>query len=505
MNEAMQPRLQLRGITRHFGTVRANDGIDLAVLPGEIHALLGENGSGKSTLSRIICGLTRPDAGSIEWEGREVSPLTPALARELGIGMVFQHFALFESLTVAENIALSLRGSGRETDLALRIGEVSRRYGMPLDPERLVASMSAGERQRVEIVRCLLQQPRLLILDEPTSVLSPDAIAVLFEALRQLAAEGLSILFISHKLDEVRALCGRATVLRAGRVAGTVGPESFDNASLLQLMLGAEPPACRLESLPPGAPVLELEAYALPPEDPFGVALHDLTFAVHAGEIAGIAGISGHGQRELLAALAGETTRGQTGNLRIAGQDMTHLSVAARRANGLALIPEERLGRGAVVSMSLAGNALLTGARHGLVRHGLIDHAATHARAQRIIDAFDVRTPGTHATAGQLSGGNLQKFIVGREIFLAPRVLVVAQPTWGVDVGAALHIRQSLIDLRAQGCGVLVISEDLEELFQICDRIAVIRNGRLSRFEPRADTTLQQIGQLMSAGAMAHV
>ncbi|HXC59906.1 MAG TPA: ABC transporter ATP-binding protein [Steroidobacteraceae bacterium] len=504
MNDAALPRLQLRGITRRYGSVLANDGIDLTVMPGEIHALLGENGSGKSTLSRIICGLTRPDAGSIEWEGRDVAPLNPSRARALGIGMVFQHFALFESLTVAENIALSLQGSGREAELAARIKEVSTRYGLPLDPARLVASMSAGERQRVEIVRCLLQQPRLLILDEPTSVLSPAAIGVLFGALRQLAAEGLSILFISHKLDEVRALCARATVLRAGRVAGTPGPEAFDNASLLRLMLGAEPAACRLEPQSAGAPMLELEGYVLPSEDPFGIDLTDLSFAVHAGEIAGIAGISGHGQRELVAALAGETQRGQRGRLRIAGHDVTDLPVAARRAVGLALVPEERLGRGAVVSMSLAGNALLTGARHGLVRRGFIHHAATHAVAQRIISAFDVRTPGTRATAAQLSGGNLQKFIVGREIMLAPRVLVVAQPTWGVDVGAALRIRQSLIDLRTQGCGVLVISEDLEELFQICDRIAVIRDGRLSAFQSRAETSLQQIGQMMSAGAAVH-
>jgi simple sugar transport system ATP-binding protein len=344
----------------------------------------------------------------------------------------------------------------------------------------------------------------LLILDEPTSVLSPDAIDVLFDALRKLAAEGVSILFISHKLDEIRALCGRATVLRGGRVAGTPGSDAFDNATLLHLMLGAEPAECRLEAQGAGAAMLELEDFTLPADDPFGIGLRSLDFAVRSGEIAGIAGISGHGQRELVAALAGESRLGQSGRVRIAGQDVTDLPVAARRAAGLALVPEERLGRGAVVSMSLAGNALLTGALHGLVRRGFIDHGATQRFAQRIIQTFDVRTPGTHATAAQLSGGNLQKFIVGREIFLEPRVLVLAQPTWGVDAGAALRIRQALIDLRREGCAVLVISEDLDELFQICDRIAVIRGGMLSDFRPRTETSLQLIGQLMSAGAAAH-
>ncbi len=496
------PRLQLAGISRRYGDIQANDGIDLAILPGEIHALLGENGSGKSTLSRIICGITRPDAGSIEWNGAAVAFANAAAARELGIGMVFQHFALFESLTVAENIALALpRAAAGE--LTKRIAGVSQRYGLPLDPRQQVASLSAGERQRVEIVRCLLGEPRLLILDEPTSVLSPAAIDSLFATLRQLAAEGVSILFISHKLDEVRALCDRATVLRAGRVTGEADPKRTSAAALLRLMLGEDPAPCLLTPRAAGATMFELRGFSLAADDPFGTALQDIDLQLRAGDILGLAGISGNGQRELVAALSGER-RGGSGSLTIAGAACAQLPVAARRALGFALVPEERLGRGAVPAMSLADNALLTGAHHGLTRGGFIDGAAIRERARGIIERWGVRGGGPTALASQLSGGNLQKFIVGREVGLAPRVLVVSQPTWGVDAGAAQQIRQRLIDLRDAGCAVLVISEDLDELFQVSDRIAVINRGRISAAQPAATTSLQQLGQLMSSGAFAH-
>jgi simple sugar transport system ATP-binding protein len=495
------PRLRLTGISRRFGSVQANDGIDLSIAPGEIHALLGENGSGKSTLSRIICGITRPDAGSIEWDGRPMSFANAAAARELGIGMVFQHFALFESLTVAENIRLALPSRDDAATLDERVATVSRRYGLPLDPHQQVAGMSTGERQRVEIVRCLLAEPRLLVLDEPTSVLTPDAIESLFATLRQLAAEGVSILFISHKLDEIRALCDTATVLRAGRVTGNADPKTTDSATLVRMMLGAEPAWTGRNTHDPGVTVLEVLDFSLEAE-PFGTSLRAVNLCVRAGEILGLAGIAGNGQDELAAALSGER-RGGRGSIRIAGQEAAHLSVGARRALGFGLVPEERLGRGAVPAMNLAANTLLTGARHGLVRRGFIDHTATQARAQDIIARWNVRGGGPEAFAAQLSGGNLQKFIVGREIQLAPRVLVVAQPTWGVDAGAAQRIRQGLLDLRDRGCGLLVISADLDELFQVCDRIAVINAGRISEGLPNAATSLQQVGHLMS-GAWAH-
>ncbi len=300
----------------------------------------------------------------------------------------------------------------------------------------------------------------------PTSVLSPDAIEALFTTLRQLAAEGVSILFISHKLDEVRALCNRATVLRAGRVTGAADPQSTSSAALLRLMLGEDPAPCLLTPREPGATLFELRGFSLPADDPFGTSLQDIDLQLHAGEILGLAGISGNGQRELIAALSGER-RGGSGSLHIAGASCAHLPVAARRALGFALVPEERLGRGAVPAMSLADNALLTGARHGLARGGFIDGAGMRARARDIIERWGVRGGGPAALASQLSGGNLQKFIVGREVGLAPRVLVVAQPTWGVDAGAAQQIRQRLIDLRDAGCAILVISEDLDELFQV--------------------------------------
>ncbi len=499
MSGAGIPRLRLAGISRRYGDIQANDGIDLTIMPGQVHALLGENGSGKSTLSRIICGITRPDAGGIEWDGRAVSFANAAAARELGIGMVFQHFALFESLTVAENIQLALPRAAGGGALTQRIEEVSRRYGLPLDPRQQVATLSAGERQRVEIVRCLLGAPRLLVLDEPTSVLSPAAIQSLFETLRQLAGEGVSILFISHKLDEVRALCGHATVLRAGRVTGEADPRTTSSAELLRMMLGEDPATCLLTPREPGAAVFELRGFSLPADDPFGTSLRDIDLRLHAGEILGLAGISGNGQRELVAALSGER-RGGSGSLRIVGEECAQLPVAARRALGFALVPEERLGRGAVPAMSLADNTLLTGARHGLAKAGFVDSAATRERARGIIERWGVRGGGPTALAAQLSGGNLQKFIVGREVGLSPRVLVVAQPTWGVDAGAAQQIRQRLLDLRDAGGGVLVISEDLDELFQVSDRIAVINHGRISAAQPAAATSLQGLGELMSAG-----
>ncbi len=502
-------RLQLAGITKVYPSVIANDGIDLEVMPSEIHAVLGENGAGKSTLMKIIYGVVRPDAGTIRWNGEPVTIANPARARRLGIGMVFQHFSLFESLTVAQNIALALEPAAAKGDLASRIRDVSARYGLPLEPHRHVHGMSVGERQRVEIVRCLLQDPQLIILDEPTSVLTPQAVEKLFETLRQLASDGCSILYISHKLDEIRALCQRATVLRGGRVTGTCDPRRESASSLARMMIGSDLPRPQHRSAQPSpTPTLELDALSLDADDPFGTSLVALRLAVHAGEIVGIAGVSGNGQRELLAALSGER-RTNAAAVRIGGEPVGHLDANARRARGLATIPEERLGRGAVPQMTLGENTLLTSARQGLVRHGLVDMGAANARAARVIDAYRVRAAGPAALAGSLSGGNLQKFIVGREILQQPRVLVAAQPTWGVDVGAAALVRQSLLDLRDAGVAILVISEELDEIFEIADRIAVIAQGRLSEAQPIRSVDPEAIGMLMSGafgapGAHAH-
>ena len=454
----------------------ALDGVGLDVAAGEIHAVLGENGAGKSTLMKIIYGAVQPDAGAIEWHG------------EPRVAMVFQHFALFESLTVAENIALALPGRVNLKALSARIVQVSARYGVPVDPWRSVHELSVGERQRAEIVRCLLQSPRLLIMDEPTSVLTPQAVDQLFDTLRALAREGTAILYVSHKLDEIRRLCDRATILRGGRKAGEVDPRTQTEAGLAELMIGRSFPKTEKRPHPRGAPALE-------------VSLPALSLRLHAGEVLGIAGISGNGQAAFLAALNGER-RVRPSEIQIEGANAGHLGPAERRARGLAYVPEERLGRGAVPEMSLAENALLTAHHRGMVRRGLVDWAAARDYAASCMREFDVRAAGPEAPARSLSGGNLQKFIVGREIRQQPKVMVLAQPTWGVDVAATALIRQRILDLAAQGVAVLVVSEDLGEILEVCDRVAVMAAGRLSPVRNVGETNAAEIGAWM-AGAFA--
>lgn len=492
------PRLELRGITKAYPSVIANDNVSLIVRPGEIHAVLGENGAGKSTLMKIIYGVTKPDVGEILWENREVNIESPAAARRMGIGMVFQHFSLFETLTVAENISLALDTAIPSAELAQRISDVSTEYGLPIDPHRLIHSMSVGERQRVEIVRCLLNQPRLLIMDEPTSVLTPQAVLKLFATLRRLAAEGCSILYISHKLDEIQVLCDSATILRSGRVTGTASPKQETRESLAQMMIGRALPQCQVDASALGEIRLKVDKLNLATIDPFGTTLKNINLTVQSGEIVGIAGISGNGQKELMATLSGEIPASQADVTWVCGVAAGRLNPAQRRKLGLRFVPEERLGRGAVPALSLALNALLTGSDSGMVKHGLISYSSVRTFARSVIDQFNVKCGGDNALAGSLSGGNLQKFIVGREIMLAPKVMIIAQPTWGVDVGAAQLIRQALIELRNQGVAVLVVSEELEELFMICDRIAVIAEGRLSLAIPSAQTSIEQIGLWMS-------
>ena len=492
-------RLELRGIRKAYPAVVANDGIDLSVDPGEIHAVVGENGAGKSTLMKIIYGMVRPDSGEMLWDGREVAIATPADAQKLGIGMVFQHFALFDTLTVAENIALALPGKPPIDALSKRIAEVAARYGLPVEPGRHIYTMSVGERQRVEIIRALLQDPRLLILDEPTSVLTPQAVETLFVTLRQIAAEGCSILYISHKLGEIRDLCHKATILRGGRVTGVCDPRQESPASMARLMIGADLPDYRHRTeLTAGNIRLAVDRLDLPTDDPFGTTLSGVTFSVRAGEIFGIAGVSGNGQQELLAALSGETILPARNTITIDGKPAGHRDPAGRRKLGLCSVPEDRLKQGSVPSLPLAENVLLTANRGGVVQGGLIRFDRVTAFAERCIKAFDVRTPGPKARAGSLSGGNLQKFIIGREILQEPGVLVVSQPTWGVDVGAALVIRQALLDLRDRGAAIVVISEELDELFEIADRIAVIAGGRLTEAEPVAKASRDAIGIAMS-------
>jgi simple sugar transport system ATP-binding protein len=495
----MQARLRLRGISKIYPTVVANDNIHLTVEPGEIHAVLGENGAGKSTLMKIIYGVVKPDAGDMHWEGRPVTIVNPAHARSLGIGMVFQHFSLFETLTVVENVALALPGKADLSDLSQRISAVSERYGLPVDPRRIVHSLSVGERQRVEIIRCLLQSPRLLIMDEPTSVLTPQAVRKLFETLRQLSDEGCSILYISHKLDEIKELCHSATVLRGGKVTGHCDPRQETPASMARLMIGKDLPHPKHNPAKAGGePRLVIAGLSHESDDPFGIDLKDVHLTVHSGEIVGIAGVSGNGQQELLAAVSGEQPLPEKFPVQVCGVEAGRLNPAERRTLGMCFVPEERLGRGAVPRMSLAENALLTAHRSGMVRGGLIRFADMRSFAERCVREFNVKCGGTQAEAKSLSGGNLQKFIVGREILQKPKVLVVSQPTWGVDVGAAAFIRQALIDLRDAGVAILVVSEELDELFEICDRMAVIANGRLSPAKSIRETNVEEIGVWMS-------
>ncbi|MCX8115681.1 MAG: ABC transporter ATP-binding protein [Burkholderiaceae bacterium] len=486
----MPPRLSLRNVSKRYPAVLANDAVSLEVAAGEIHAVLGENGAGKSTLMKIVAGEVRPDTGEIAFDGRGVEIDSPQAARALGIAMVHQHFALFDTLTVAENIALGLPTTTSMADLQRDLGEASARYGLAIDAQRRVHDLSTGERQRVEILRALLARPKLLIMDEPTSVLTPQAVESLFVTLRGLAADGVSVLFISHKLDEIRRLADRCTVMRAGRVVATVDPKRESEASLARLMIGTEPPQIAAHDTPPGPPRLVVDGLRLRGEDGAPLA-----FTVHAGEIVGVAGISGNGQRALVAALAGEA-QAEADALRLDGRPLRGLGPRQRRALGLRYVPEERLRHGAVPELTLAENTLLTG--DSLHRHGFIRPAAMRGFARRVIERFDVRCAGPHAVAATLSGGNLQKFIVGREIEGAPRALIVDQPTWGVDVGAAGAIRNALIALRAQGCAILVVSEELDELFEICDRIMVMSRGRLSPAVPARSLSVETIGRWMS-------
>lgn len=498
------PRLTLRNITKRYPGTVANADVSLTVQPGEIHAVLGENGAGKSTLMKIIYGAVQADAGQIAWNGEPVLISSPAMARRLGIGMVFQHFQLFETLSVVENIALALEGRFDLKDLAQRVASVSLKYGLPLDPQRLVHSLSVGERQRVEIVRCLLQNPQLLILDEPTSVLTPQAVRALFDTLRQLAAEGVSILYISHKLHEIQALCDRATVMQAGRVTGEAEPKRETPASLARMMIGRELPVCSTQAFEGDThAVLEIRHLDVDNPDPFGTSLQDVSLTVHSGEIVGIAGISGNGQAELLAALSGEQLCAPE-SIQLDGRPVGSLHAGRRRDLGLAFVPEERLGRGAVPEMSLSQNFMLTSHRKpALKRLGLISRKAARDFARQCVERFGVRCNGVASAARSLSGGNLQKFIVGREIMQNPRVLIVAQPTWGVDVGAAAFLRQTLLDISRTGVAVLVVSEELEELFEICDRIAVLAGGHLSEPVPREQTDAERIGLLMGGQSQA--
>ena len=494
--------LDINGLTKAYPGVVANNNVSFQIRSGEVHALLGENGAGKSTLVKMIYGLVKPDSGSMTFQDQQFMPASPNAARGTGVAMVFQHFSLFDALSVAENIALGMDNAPKPRDLAENIRRVSNAYGLPLEPNRVVGTLSAGERQRVEIIRCLLQNPKVLIMDEPTSVLTPQEVEVLFKTLRQLKSEGTSILYISHKLEEIRALCDTATILRHGEKVATCIPVATTAREMAEMMVGASfanPIKAKREM---GDTILSLKKVSASSAEAFGTSLRDISLDLKEGEILGIGGVAGNGQDELLATLSGEMTVASD-MIIFDGQAIGKQGPTERRKIGLLSAPEERLGHAAAPAMSLRENTVMTAAeRKSLLKNGFIDWAAADQYTQDIIADFDVRTPGTHTPAGSLSGGNLQKFVVGREVLQNPKLFVVNQPTWGVDAAAAASIRQKLLDLADNGAGVIVISQDLDELLEISDRFCAINEGRLSKIVPTSTLEMDQIG-LMMGGATA--
>jgi general nucleoside transport system ATP-binding protein len=494
--------LEALHISKHFGTLKANDDVSLAIKPGEIHALLGENGAGKSTLVKMIYGALQPTSGEFHWYGQRTRFSAPSVARKLGVGMVFQHFSLFEALTVAENIALALNEKFDMPTLSKRIRETSEGYGLPLEPDATVADLSVGERQRIEIIRCLLQEPRLLIMDEPTAVLTPQEANQLFTVLKRLASEGCAVLYISHRLEEVKRLCHNATILRHGKVvAANLDPQQETASSLAKLMVGGDIHVVHTPRQQNNGKVrLKLNDISLPADGPFSVELKNISLDVRAGEVVAVAGVAGNGQSEFFDALSGERQLSRSDMLELDSHACGIEGVNQRRSLGGAFVPEERLGHGAAPGFKLSENIVLT--RHNIdasvVKSGILQKSGATNVSERVIQSYDVRKGKPDPEARALSGGNLQKFVIGRELDRNPGILVVNQPTWGVDAGAAATIRQALIDLSRNGSAVLVISQDLDEIFEIADRIAVISRGELSEAFPASEMNAEKIGLLMA-------
>ncbi len=506
---AIAPVLRLQGITKRFGPLVANDDITLELSRGEVLALLGENGAGKSTLVSILFGHYVADAGEISVDGRPLPPGQPRAALAAGIGMVHQHFTLAENLSVLDNVMLGteslLRPVSRRAAARAQLLEQARRFGLQVDPDARVAALSVGERQRVEILKCLVRGARILILDEPTAVLTPQESASLFATLAQMVAQGLAIVFISHKLDEVLRVSHRIAVLRAGRLVATLPAAGASKAMLAEAMVGRSvAPAVRTRRSEPGAVVCELQQATV--SGPVRPLLDGVDLALRRGELVAVAGVSGNGQSALAEVLFGQR-RLDGGRLLIEGRELPARPRAFVDA-GVARVPEDRLAEGAVGDLALWENAVLE--RHGQLpfsRAGWLQRGAAAGFARRLVQAFDVRGTegGLQLPVRRLSGGNLQKLVLGRALLDAKPPLIVAhQPTWGLDVGAVAEVHQRLLDAAAEGAAVLVISEDLDEVFAIADRIAVIHHGRLTEARPAADWTLEAIGLAMAGSAAAH-
>lgn len=502
MNE--KALLSIESITKSYPGVIANDNVNINIKFNEIHALLGENGAGKSTLVKLIYGLIKPDDGSMTLSGNNYSPNEPRDARKNGVAMVFQHFSLFQALSVAENIALGMETPPPINDLSKKIKDISNEYGLPIDPEVLVEQLSAGEQQRVEIIRCLLQNPKLLIMDEPTSVLTPNEIKILFNTLRKLKAEGTSILYISHKLEEIRTLCDNATILRNGKNVGQCFPKTEPVRNIAEMMVGEKLTEPKKGSTVTNVLAMQVKNLNWFPNDLSNKQLKQINLSVNKGEILGIGGVAGNGQDELTSVLSGELPSDKNA-ITLFGEPIGDLDINKRRLMGILTAPEERLGHAAIPGMNLIENTNLT-AHHkeSLVgKDGIINWNKTKNLTSQIIESFDVRTPNNEASAGSLSGGNLQKFVIGREILQGPTVFIVNQPTWGVDAAAANSIHQAILDLASTGSAIVLISQDLDELIAVSDSFAAINAGRLSKKIDTSGLTVDEIG-LMIGGTGEH-
>jgi general nucleoside transport system ATP-binding protein len=494
--------VELHGITKRFPGVVANSNVDITARRGTVHAIVGENGAGKSTLMNILYGMFRPDEGTIRVDGRDVTFHSPADAIAAGIGMVHQHFMLADNLTVLENVVLGSeprRGPMLDFQTArARIQEISRSYGLDIDPNELVEELGVGERQRVEILKVLYRGARILILDEPTAVLVPQEVDELFGNLRELKAEGLTILFISHKLDEVLAVADAITVIRRGTTVASVSPGEVTAGQLAELMVGSALPVPELrESTVTDKVVIEVAGLGVRSPDGRPV-LDDVSFTIHAGEVLGIAGVEGNGQAELVDALMGIRPL-SAGSIRVLGRDIAKASTRARRRLGMGYIPEDRHRQGLLLEASLWENRILGHQSSAPNARGfLLNRRGAKADTRRLVDLYDVRTPGIEVKAASLSGGNQQKLIVGREMGSEPVVLIAAHPTRGVDVGAQAAIWEHIRAARAAGLAVLLVSADLEELIGMSDSLAVILRGRLvARYSPR-EVSPEQLGSAMT-------
>jgi ABC-type uncharacterized transport system ATPase subunit len=493
---ATPPAVQLCGITKRFGAVVANDGVDLVVERGEVHALLGENGAGKTTLMRILYGLTRPDAGRIVIDGRPVAIHSPKDAIAAGIGMVTQHFALVKPMTVAENVILGATGGVRVKldDAARKVAEAAERFGIRADPYARVADLSVGEQQRVEILKALYRNCRVLILDEPTAVLVPQEVEALFAALRRLRDDGIAIVFISHKLYEVREISTRVTVLRRGAVVGTRRIADADDRELASLMVGRPTLAVRrTESGGAGEVVLRVDGLSVGSRGGLE-ALRNVSFAVRRGEILGVAGVSGNGQTELVDVLCG-MLRPAAGRIEVDGVDVTGSSPAEVVAAGVGRIPEDR--HAAVVSDLTVAQNLALEHLDGFRRALQLDDRRLRRHAEELISRFTIKA-GPDDAARTLSGGNLQKLVLARVLSREPKVIVVSQPTRGLDVAATEYVHGELLAQRERGAGVLLVSEDLDELLALADRLVVLYEGRIVGEMPAAEADPERLGLLMA-------